>query len=452
LVVGLRSVGGLDFALAHGRRWVIGSGASCDLVIDDPYVSTVHCIVERQTSGALVVRDRGSRNGTRVNGSVVEGAELRAGSALGIGRTSLVAVAARDGRPRAIDLLRGSDPVFRAAVEQAEKIAQTECSVLIVGETGTGKDLLARLVHEGSRRAAGKFVAVNCGAIPRELIASEMFGHEKGAFTGASTDRDGYFAESHGGTLFLDELGELPIEMQPHLLRVLESRRVRRVGGGAERAIDVRIVAATNQLAGLGTDSSRLRVDLYHRVATVVLVLPPLRERIGDVPDLVVALLAELEPEYGRKHVTDEAWHALTAYDWPGNVRELRQSVARAAALGGDALNASDFLTDLTVGRRTEKRTLGMPAITPSVLALPSSSSSSAAREQLPAPPESTIAIGGSGLAPYEIVIRDAMAEKLATYGSIRAAAQQLGMPKSTFADRARQWGLATTRRKPRLE
>jgi two-component system response regulator HydG len=283
--------------------------------------------------------------------------------------------------------------------------------VVILGETGTGKDVLARAVHEASRRARRAFVAVNCGGIPRELVASELFGHERGAFTGAHAERDGYFVEADGGTLFLDELGELPLELQPHLLRALETRRIRRVGGAAERPVDVRIVAATNRIDGLGTDSTRVRVDLYHRLATVVLVLPPLRERMCDLPELVSAMLEDLTPEHGRKAVSDQGWAALAAYDWPGNIRELRQAVARAVALGGGELGPLDFFPALRHAPR------------PRAGALPV-----------------------ERLAPYEAMMRGAMEQALASRGSIRAAATHLGMPKSTFADKARAWGLLSPR------
>jgi transcriptional regulator with PAS, ATPase and Fis domain len=416
-VIGLRATqDGVVHELGpEARRWVLGTGASCDIVIEDPYVSTLHCVLERQESGVLIVRDRGSRNGTQVDGNLVEGAELRVGSYLTLGRTTLVAVAAQSpGHSRAIALLRGHDPMFRVMVEQALRAAQTDCTILIVGETGTGKDLIARVVHESSRRAAGKFVAVNCGAIPRELIGSELFGHEKGAFTGAHADRDGYFVEAHGGTLFLDELGELPLELQPHLLRVLESRLVRRVGGTSDRTVDVRIIAATNRLDGLGTEASRLRLDLYHRLATVVLGLPPLRERMGDLRELVEAMLDELAPESGRKRVAAEVWDALIAYHWPGNVRELRHAVCRAVALGGEELCAADFFPELKLGRRG-------PAGSP------------------------------DALVPFEAMMRGAMEQALATHGTIRAAANHLGMAKSTFADRARVWGLAPPPRRRRF-
>jgi transcriptional regulator with PAS, ATPase and Fis domain len=417
LVIGLRATrdGAVHALGAEPRRWVLGASASCDVVIEDPYVSTMHCILERQPSGVLVVRDRGSRNGTQVDGNHVEGAELRVGSYLTLGRTTFVAVAAQSAdRSRASSLLRGHDPVFRATVEQALRAAQTDCSILIVGETGTGKDLIARVVHEASRRAAGKFVAVNCGAIPRELIGSELFGHEKGAFTGAHVDRDGYFVEAHGGTLFLDELGELPMELQPHLLRILESRLVRRVGGTSDRSVDVRIIAATNRLDGLGTETSPLRLDLYHRLATVVLGVPPLRERMGDLRELVESMLEELAPESGRKRVTDDVWPTLSSYHWPGNVRELRHSVCRAVALGGDELRAHDFFPELRFGRRGPR-----------------------------AAPDS--------LVPYEAMMRGAMEQALVTHGTIRAAASHLGMAKSTFADRARAWGLSAPQRGRRL-
>jgi transcriptional regulator with PAS, ATPase and Fis domain len=284
--------------------------------------------------------------------------------------------------------------------------------VLVVGETGTGKDLIARLVHETSRRSHGPFVPVNCGAIPRELIGSELFGHEKGSFTGATETRDGYFVEAHGGTLFLDEIGELPAELQPTLLRVLETRRVRRIGGQSDRIVDVRIVAATNRVAGLGTDQSPMRVDLFHRISTMVLELAPLRERMGDLVDIVEAVLAEHRLEFGDKRVSSEAWQALSSYPWPGNVRELRHAVARAVALGGRELGPADFFPDFIsrVGRlQTEP-------------------------------------LDGSML-PYEVMIRGAMKQALQEHGSIRAAAMALGMPKSTFADKARSWGLITTRR-----
>ena len=423
VVIALRlTSGGAEIQLpTTGHRWVVGSALSCDIVIADPAVSQIHCIVERQAGGGLVVRDHKSRNGTRVDGNPVEGAELRVGSYLTIGRTTLVALAGLTRGPkRAVELLRGRDPALRTTIDQALRAAPTDCNILIVGETGTGKDLLARTIHEGSRRVRDPFVAVNCGAIPRELIGSELFGHEKGSFTGAHADREGYFVEAHGGTLFLDEIGELPLELQPNLLRVLETRRVRRVGGAAERAVDVRIVAATNRLDGLGTDAARIRLDLYHRVATVVLALPPLRERMADLPDLVESILDELAAEHGTHRLTEDAWTALGHYDWPGNVRELRHAIARAVALGDTELGPRDFFPELGGGHG--RYGIGMPPPLPDPDSLP----------------------------PYEAMLRSAMEQALRTQGSIRAAAEHLGMPKSTFADKAKAWGLFPRRRPPR--
>ena len=418
VVAALRAKNGAEYPLpAQPSRWIVGSGPSCDLVLDDPYVSAMHCVLERRTGGAVVVRDRRSRNGTLIDGNAVEAAELPVGARLALGRTTLLAVAAPEAHgPGALGALRGRDPAFRATVEQALKAAQTDCTVLIVGETGTGKDLLARVIHEASRRMTEPFVAVNCGGIPRELIGSELFGHEKGAFTGAHADRDGYFVEAYGGTLFLDEIGELPIELQPHLLRVLESRRVRRIGGASERDVDVRIIAATNRLEHLGTDASKLRLDLYHRLATVVLVLPPLRERMGDLSELVQGMLHELAAEHGPKMLSDAAWKVLAEYRWPGNVRELRHAVVRAVALGGDQLEPEHFFPEL--------RLAWSPAL-----------------DDVP---------DAEPLVPYERVLRSAMERAIAAHGSIRAAANHLGMPKSTFADRAQRWGLLP-RERPRL-
>jgi transcriptional regulator with PAS, ATPase and Fis domain len=410
-VLGLRANRtGVEYPLdPEARRWLIGSSGECDVVIDDPFVSNTHCIVERRPGGGLVVRDRQSRNGTHVDGNLVEGAELRVGSYLTVGRTTLVAYAAPGSdHSCALEMLRGHDASFRATIDHALKAAQTDCNILIVGETGTGKDLLARSIHEGSRRSSGRFVPVNCGGIPHDLIGSELFGHDKGAFTGAHAERDGYFVEAHGGTLFLDELGELPLELQPHLLRALETRHVRRVGGTHERPVDVRIIAATNRLENLGTESSRIRVDLYHRLATVVLALPPLRERMGDLVELVEACLEEHAGEHGFKTVTEDGWRSLSTYSWPGNVRELRHAIARAVALGGTELSSEDFFPDLRFGRPP----IGM----------------------LPAP--------GGTLVPYQAIMRGAMEQALASYGTIRAAAAHLGMAKSTFAEKAKAWGL----------
>jgi DNA-binding NtrC family response regulator len=401
-------------------RLAIGSRESCELHLDDPYVSGLHCMLERR-GRSLVVRDRGSKNGTFVNGTAVEVGVLRPGSVLKVGRTEIVAVAEgmRD-RPTAYEQLLGSDPRFRAAVDQAVRAAATDHSVLLIGETGTGKELFAEAIHEASHRVTGPFVPVNCGGISSELIASELFGHERGAFTGALVEREGFFAEAEGGTLFLDELGELPLDQQPHLLRALETRRIRRVGGAAERPVDVRIVAATNRIEGLGTDRSPIRIDLFHRLSTVVIALPPLRERPSDIRDIVGAWLADLAPQHGAKRIGEAAWAAMYAHDWPGNVRELRCAVLRAVSMGGPEIGPSDLFPELMLARST-------PRMGP-------------LRARAAPPPDD--------LVPYEAAIRDVMREALIAHRTIRRAADALGMPKSTFAERAQRYGLLDGRRR----
>ena len=425
LVVALRNtLTGQILPLDSGpRRWMLGSDPNTDLHVVDAFVSKLHCVIERKTDGALMVRDAKSKNGTFIDGNPVEGAELRVGSFMSVGRTTLIAMAKMNSgeRPRAIEMIRGHHPALRQSIEQGIRAAHSDCSVLLLGETGTGKDLMARLIHESSRRAHGPSVAVNCGAIPRELIGSELFGHERGSFTGASDERDGYFVEAHGGTLFLDEIGELPLELQPHLLRALETHRVRRVGGGSDRPVDVRIIAATNQVDGVGGFegvTSKLRLDLYHRIATMVMLLPPLRERMSDLVEIVEATLAELAPEFGTKRITADAWKAMAGYAWPGNVRELRHAVTRAVTLGGEELGPRDFFPDFHI-----------------------------VSSRMPLEGADTTA---EQLVPYQAMMRGAMEQALQQYGSIRLAAKSLGMPKSTFADRARQFGLIT-RQKIRL-
>jgi DNA-binding NtrC family response regulator len=446
-IVALRNTStGEDFPLhPDARRWVLGSRRSCDFVVRDAWVSGAHAVIERRLAdGSIVIRDKSSRNGTVVNGTAIEAAVLRPGALVAIGKTTLVAVAdvARH-RRSTYEQLRGNDPRFRAAVNQALRAAATDCSILIVGETGTGKDLLARLVHEASPRSHCPYIAVNCGAIPRELIGSELFGHERGSFTGAVGERDGYFVEAAGGTLFLDEIAELPLEQQPHLLRAIENRRVRRVGGALERQVDCRIVSATNRLEGLGTPHSRLRLDVFHRIATVIISLPPLRERIGDVRELVTGLIHELAPQYGRKEVSAGAWAALVSYDWPGNVRELVHAVSRAMALGGPLLGPFDFLPDLPGMRatRTIRTTSNKqpPAVDTPASAAPPPTRAGDTEPPLPAYLQ---AAPLTSLPVYTQLLRDAMIDALARHGSIRRAARHLGMPKSTFADKARAWGL----------
>ncbi|HVV85940.1 MAG TPA: sigma 54-interacting transcriptional regulator [Kofleriaceae bacterium] len=416
-VVALRDdASGVDRLIPSDRSTTIGKDPSSELVLDDPCVSRRHCVLEWR-GPALYARDLGSRNGTFVDDRRIECAELTPGAVLVVGGTRLVALgASRPTRSTAYARLIGLDPSFRQAVELARRAASTDCSVLILGETGTGKELIAQCIHEGSRRARLPFVAVNCGAIPRELIGSELFGHERGAFTGAMNERDGVFVQADRGTLFLDELGELPLSLQPHLLRALETRQVRRLGSGVDRTVDVRVLAATHRLHDLGTERGSVRVDLYHRLATLLIMLPPLRNRVVDLDPLCDAFLEEFAVEHGRRTLSDAARVAIREHRWPGNVRELRQALTRAVTVAGTVIEPEHLfpvLPDRAVAMPPPVTTPGLP----------------------PLPP-------GLELAPYEALVRETLHRALVKHGSIRAAANALGIAKSTFADKARRYGL----------
>ena len=433
-VIALRVHGsGQEVELPAGsERIVLGAGSSCEVVLDDPYLSARHCVLERRGAG-LVVRDCGSKNGTYVNGHRVEVAELAIGAVLTIGHTGLVALGRRSRQARsAREALVGEDPGFVAALEQALRAGATSCNVLLVGETGTGKELFARAIHEASGRALGPFVALNCGAIPPELVESELFGHEKGAFTGAAVERDGVFVQADRGTLFLDELGELPRSQQPQLLRALETRRVRRVGGSRERAVDIRLVSATNRL-DLESPSSPLRTDLYHRLATLVIDLPPLRRRRGDVPLLVASFLAELEPEFGPREVGAETMAALQAHRWPGNVRELRHAVHRAVALSSHRLRLEDLLP-APRRRATPLETRPVQAGQPAPRPPPAGTG-----EPTTAVPEPVADLPAAPINLVEAAMEKMLLDAYRRHGSVRKAARSLGMPKSTFAERLRR-------------
>ena len=226
------------------------------------------------------------------------------------------------------------------------KIAPSDVTVLIYGESGTGKELIARAIHFNSPRLGKPFIALNCAAIPRELLESELFGHEKGAFTGATDKKIGKFEQAKDGTLFLDEIGDMPLELQAKLLRVLQEKEITRTGGSATIQVNARIVAATNQDLKEKVQNKEFREDLYYRLNVVPLELPPLRERREDIPSLVDFFLAKAGEDYGTAAtgLTKEAMNLLYNYAWPGNVRELENIIQRAALLSPDALlNAADF-------------------------------------------------------------------------------------------------------------
>ncbi len=227
------------------------------------------------------------------------------------------------------------DPAMKDLMAMATRVADTDASVFIQGESGTGKEVLARALHNASRRSGKQFLAVNCGALPANLIESELFGHEKGAFTGASTMRKGLLEEAQGGTFFFDEITEMDPAMQSKLLRAIQERSVRRVGGNREVPIDVRIVSATNRDPEEAVKSKQFREDLFFRVAVVTLNIPPLRKRADDIPALAQHFLKDICASYGRSidGFTPQVMEKLQGYAWPGNVRELRNVIERAVSL-----------------------------------------------------------------------------------------------------------------------
>jgi two-component system nitrogen regulation response regulator GlnG len=321
----------------------------------------------------------------------------------------------------ALGRIIGEDPALRAALARAALAAPTTTPVLVSGESGTGKELVARALHELGPSPGGPFVAVNCGALPRELAESELFGHERGAFTGAAGRRAGWFEEASGGTLVLDEIGELPLDLQPKLLRVLESGRLRRVGGSGEVSARVRIVAMTLRDLEGEVRGRSFRADLYYRLAGICVRLPPLRERRPDVARLAAHFLGEIARELGPRQIDASALAALAGADWPGNVRELRNVVRRAAILtrpGG--------------------------CITAETLELPPPAGSFRLADGAPVPaaalPDDAIRISGRTFGEIE---REIYAWALRRHhGSRRRAARALAIARSTCCDKVRRYSL----------
>jgi DNA-binding NtrC family response regulator len=344
---------------------VVGTARGVDLVIRDPTVSARHCVL-RAHGGGLTVKDLGSRNGTYVGGARVLEAWGTDGMTILIGQTSIAVLAHSDEEedetsPPLPGIAGGSIVMCRVAT-QVRRLARLSAPVLIAGETGVGKELVARALHAEGSRSAAPFVAINVAALPRELVESELFGHERGAFTGAVTKRAGAFAEAEGGTLFLDEIGELPIDAQPKLLRALDGYEVRRVGAaGSGQRSGARVVAATHVPLSEQVRSGRFRRDLYHRLEVFVVELPPLRARPGDILPITRMLLEQMAGELGHWDVTPAALAYLTRHDWPGNVRELRNVLCRAADLAKD---------DRWIDTRAVVRALRRPHEGPSPLTL----------------------------------------------------------------------------------
>ena len=305
----------------------------------------------------------------------------------------------------------GSSPALRRVLAQLAKVAPTDSTVLISGETGTGKELVARAIHKRSSRAARAFIRVHCAAIPQSLIASELFGHEKGAFTGALQRRVGRFEAADGGTIFLDEIGELPVETQIALLRVLQEREFERVGGTEPIKVDVRVVAATNRDLGRAVEAGTFRQDLFYRLNVFPIPVPPLRDRVEDIPLLVEYSIDRYAKKLGKKFraINKKTLELFETYDWPGNIRELQNVIERAVVL----CDGDTFSIDETWLKRTSRRAPG---------------------------PE--VAFIATVVAHEKELIEAALSKTSGRISGPFGAAAKLGIPRQTLESKMRSFGI----------
>jgi DNA-binding NtrC family response regulator len=316
----------------------IGTHASNDLVLDDPSVSRFHCRIVPDAAGWRI-EDSGSLNGTRLQELRILGAMLPPEAVLSLGQSVIrIAPTAPAGRTLvpmmpSFGALTGTGRAMRKLFALLEKVAASDINCFIYGQNGTGKELVATEIVQRGPRANKPFVVVDCGAISPNLVESELFGHVRGAFTGADRDRIGAFEAADGGTVFLDEIGELPIGVQPKLLRALEQREIRRVGETATRKVNVRVISATNRDLEREVNKGTFREDLYFRIAVITVRVPPLRDRVEDLPHLIRAFLTLLDAKHSEHLFPPEVMEELARHEWPGNVRELRNYVERSVVL-----------------------------------------------------------------------------------------------------------------------
>ncbi len=325
--------------------FVIGSSLEATLKIPDPSISRKHAEI-RNKGGVVHVRDLGSTNGCYYEGGRFQELDLSAGAVFRIGETELQIVAPQKADPMppsertAFGGLLGKSRKMREVFAILERAAKTDATVLVTGETGTGKEVVAEAIHRASARGEQPFIVVDCASIPANLIESELFGHVKGAYTNAMTDRTGAFEAANGGTIFLDEIGEMPAQLQPRLLRALETRTIKRVGANEFTPVDVRVIAATNRTLEDEVRNNNFRSDLYFRLNVIRATLPSLRERREDIPMLARHFLDELAAKTDAQfELTKEVIAALTSHNWPGNVRELRNAIHQAASVSNEVLS-----------------------------------------------------------------------------------------------------------------
>jgi transcriptional regulator with GAF, ATPase, and Fis domain len=400
---------------------VVGKDPTCDAPVDDPFVSSRHVRIVAM-AGRWIVQDLESTNGTFISGARVTRAELPLGVPVHVGDAELVLEARDAPEPARAETFEGMisrDPGMRQVFELVGRVGASDAAVTILGETGTGKELVARALHARSGRKDGPFVPVNCSAIAESLIESELFGHEKGAFSGADRLRKGAFEEADRGTIFLDEIGELPLDLQPKLLRVLELGEVKRVGASRPITVNVRIVAATHRDLRAAVRTGKFREDLYYRLCVVPITVPPLRQRRGDVRALAEGFLERAGPRGLVLRWSPEALAKLEGYDWPGNVRQLKNVVQRALLFRGEGLA-------VPAAAVTFEDTRATPAATGD---------------------DDTLYVRGLSLEDIE---REAIRLSLRRNGGKRAAVvKELRIAKSTVMKRIGQWGLHAEGRDP---
>jgi DNA-binding NtrC family response regulator len=404
----------------NADSFTVGKDPSCDLVIQDSFISSRHLKVTRR-DGHFHVLDTNSTNGTWMGPVRIFEVQVGLPTTLRLGQTDLILEPVTPARKElSFHGIIGADPSVKQLVDLIERVAPSSAAVAILGESGTGKELVARALHECSQRADKPFIPVNCAAISKELIESELFGHEKGSFTGATNARKGAFEEADGGTLFLDEIGELPVDLQAKLLRALESGEIKRVGASKPSHVDVRVVAATNRDLLAASRDGRFREDLYYRLCVVPLHLPPLRSRRSDVLGLAEHFLRMYSPRGQTVRLTPAAMERLQQHAWPGNIRELRNVVHRALLLRkGDAIDATDITFDQEVNRETG---VSVPELPPGMTL-----------EQM--------------LLKLERQIVEAALRRC--NNNRERVARELGVARSTLFKRLKEWGLTRQEEEP---
>ncbi|RMG57033.1 MAG: FHA domain-containing protein [Deltaproteobacteria bacterium] len=431
---------------------LIGRSRECNLILPDPSVSRRHARVVGTDLGFFI--EDTSTNGTFIDGEKIDRRTITTDTDVSIGPyllhfrffpvtgegpgekpTEVMAIRAEGklagkretergkiSSPPEEDVIPdlgivGKSSAILKVISMMKKMAKTDFPILITGETGTGKELIARGIHLLSQRRDNPYVVLNCGAISPELVESELFGHEKGAFTGAHTQRRGAFEIAQGGTLFLDEIGEMPIDLQPKLLRALEQKEIRRVGGNRTITVNVRIIAATNRNLQSEIRAKRFRQDLFYRLNSLPLIVPPLRERREDIPLLAEHFLAGFNREYSEsKRLTRKALEVLTTYSWPGNVRELKNIIQRAAVLSeGDEVDGP-LISSLLSGDGF-------------------------------LPPEETLTMGrDEPIRKVDAYEREIILRELEKTGWNKTqAARNLGIAKSTLFDKLKKYGITSS-------